>query len=851
MSPSNRSGSLGLGGRLALVAQDLRYGLRQLARSPAFTAVAVLSLALGVGANAAIFSLVEQVLLRTLPVHEPDRLVNLSAPGHKPGILAGGPEGTHEDIFSYPMFRDLEAGQQVFTGIAAHRQFWSGLTIGDESFSGSGALVSGSYFPVLGLRPALGRLLGPDDDRVPGAERVAVLGHRFWETRLGADPDVLGRTITVAGHPLVIVGVAPAGFEGVTFGTDTDLFVPITLREVLTPFFGPTFENRLNYWAYLFARLQPGMSMGRASEAINTIYRPIIQDVEAPLQPQMSAGQMEAFLSRAVVLEDGRRGRSVYQANARMPILLLFGVTGVVLLITCANIANLLLARGARRAQEFAVRVSLGARRSRLLVQLLTESLLLAVLGGAAGILVATGTLSLIGSWLPTQTAANLDLSLQPPVLLWTGALALGTGLLFGLYPALHFTRPGLIGVLRSGGGQGAGRSSTRVRSALVTVQIALSMALLISAGLFARSLHETSRVDVGANIDDLATFSVYLNPSEYDASAARGILERIEEELAAVPGAVVVTAAQVPILVGNTWLNSVSVEGYAWEPGMPSTSAFNNIGPDYFRTLQTPILAGREFTASDVQGAPRVAIVNEAFAREFGLDPRSAVGRRMEIGRGEIDLGIEIVGLVADVRYADIKDAAPPTYYLPWRQQDMQGLTFYVRTAIDPTALLPTIRAAVDRVDPGRGVQGLTPLSQQVRDRLYMDRVISGLTAGFAVLATLLAAMGLFGVMGYTVARRTREIGLRMALGAQATRVRAMILGHVTRLLIVGGVIGIVAALVAGRLVQSLLFGIEGHDPAVVLISAVLLAVVALAAGYLPARRASKVDPMIALREE
>jgi predicted permease len=833
------------------LAQDLRFALRQLRRSPGFTAVAVVSLALGIGANSAIFSLFEQTLIRSLPVHDPGSLVSLAGPGPKGGNVSTGQAGGMDMIFSYPLFRDLESVQEPFTGIAAHRFFGANLATGEQTISGGGLFVSGSYFPVLGLRPALGRLLGPHDDRTVGGHPVAVLSHRFWETRMGADPGVLDRAIIVNGHTLDIVGVAPPGFDGVTLGEQPDVFVPILMRGVITGA-DPGFDNRLSYWAYLFARLRPGVSIDQAGEALNRVYRPILQEVEAPLNAWMAEQTLAQFREKVIVLEDGRRGQSTFQNDARTPLALLMAVTGVVLLITCANLANLMLARGARRGPELAIRASLGARRSRLLNQLLTESCVLAVLGGAAALLVARWTLSFIGAFLPPNAAAFVDLQLQPSAVAWAAAMALGTGVIIGIYPALHATRPGLAGALRASSGQpSGGRSAMRFRTGLVTAQIALSMALLVSAGLFTRSLMAVSRVELGIDPDNLVTFSISPALNGYDQSASRTLFERVEEELAAIPGVSSVSAARVPVLRNSTWMSDVSVEGFHWEPGMASTAALNHVGPEYFRTLGIPLLAGREFATGDAREAPPVAIINEAFARQFGLDPRTAVGARMAIGSGASDLDMEIVGLVGDANHSQVKEEAPAMFFTPWRQQQAGGLTFYVRTTVDPGVVMTTIPGVIRRLDSTLPVQWLATVRRQVNENVFMDRLIGALTAAFAALATLLAAMGLFGVMAYTVAQRTREIGLRMALGAEGGQIRRMILSQVGRMVLVGSAIGIVAALALGRGAQSLLYEVQGYDPATVAAGAILLAAVALGAGYLPARRAARIDPMVALREE
>jgi len=829
---------------------NLKLAFRTLFKTPFVTVVAIISLALGIGANAATFSLFDQLLLRPLPVHQPERLVNLGSPGPKPGSQSCGQAGECDAVFSYPMFRDLERVQTAFTGIAAHVLFGANLAFRKQTMNGEGVLVSGSYFPVLGLTPALGRLLGPDDDRTIGGHFVAVLSHSYWTTQLGADPAVVGEQIVVNGQSMTIVGVAPRGFEGTTLGARPRVFVPISMRGLMSPGFDQ-FDNRRSYWAYVFARLKPGMSIEQARTAMNAVYRPIVNDVEAPLQEGMSEQTMARFKVKELTVDDGRRGQSSIHTETRTPLIFLFSITGIVLLIACANIANLLLARAANRAMEMAVRLSLGASRRQLLAQLLTESCLLAVLGGVVSLLVAHWTLALIASILPADAAATLQLELQPSVVLFAAAMSLGTGLLFGMFPALHSTRPDLVTTLRANAGQPAGaRAAARFRTSLVTAQIALSMALLISAGLFIRSLVNVSRVDLGLEVDHVVTFGISPELSGYTPARARQLFERVEEEMGSLPGVTGVTASRVPILANSNWGTDVGVEGFKSEPDADNNARYSQIGTGYFRTLGIPLLAGREFTPADDRGTPKVAVVNEAFAKKFNLG-RDAVGKRMSTGRDE-ELDIEIVGLAQNAKYSEVKDEIPPLFFTPYRQDSTVGaMNFYVRTAVAPEQLLRTIPAVIARLDATLPVENLKTMPQQVRENVFLDRMISTLSAAFAALATLLAAVGLYGVLAYTVAQRTREIGVRMALGADAGRVRGMVLRQVARMTLVGGVIGIAAALALGRAARSLLFELEGHDPGVVAAAAAVLALVAFGAGYIPARRASRVEPMQALRYE
>lgn len=832
---------------------DLRQAVRSLIKTPFLTAVAVLSLGLGIGANGAIFSLFEQMLLRSLPAAEPDRLVNLAAPGPKPGSQSCNQAGECDAVFSYPMYRDLESDHPGLSGIAAHRAFGANLAQGDRTVNGSGMMVSGSYFPLLGVRPALGRLLQPADDVVPGEHDVVVLSHRFWQNQLGGDPAVLNSTLVVNGRGMTIVGVAAPGFQGTTLGSMPDVFVPLSMRRAIEPLFDG-FDNRRSYWIYVFGRLAPGVSIEQASASLNQVYSGIVNETEAELQTGMSEATLAEFRGKRVVLEPGRRGQSSVHQEAATPLLLLLGTTVLVLLIACANIANLLLARGARRSGEMAIRGSLGAGRGQLIRQLMTESLLLAFAGGVASLAVARGTLAYIGSILPDAARSSLQLEIQPAVLLFTAVVTMGTGLLFGLYPAVHATRTDLLSTLRGAAGQtSGGRSVSRFRTVLVTAQIALSMALLVAAGLFIRSLHQISRVDLGLETENMVTFAVAPVLNGYEPERSRILFERLEEDLRAIPGVSGVTSSMVPVLGGSSWGTDVAVEGFQAGPDKDSNSRLNEVGPGYFRTMGTPLMAGREFTTADAAGGAEVAVVNEAFARKFGFDRQSAVGRLMSrSGSSATELDVEIVGIVQDARYNSVKDEVPAVFFTPHRQNESLGfLFFYVRTTGDPGSTIRAVPDVVKRIDPNLPVEELKTLEQQAGESVSLDRIISILSAAFAAIATLLASIGLYGVLSYTVAQRTREFGLRMALGAGSPLIRTLVLRQVGWMLLIGGSIGIAAALAMGRAAESLLYQLEGNDPLAFVSAVIVLTGVALLAGWIPAFRASRVDPMQALRYE
>ena len=830
---------------------NLKLAFRTLFKSPFITLVAILSLALGIGANSAIFSLFDQMLLRPLPVPNPEELVNLGAPGPKPGSQSCSRAGSCDEIFSYPMFRDLERAQTSFTGLAAHRNFGASLGYQGTSLSGEGMLVSGSYFPVLALNPALGRLLTPEDDKAVGSHFVVVLSYDYWRNRFQLNPNVLNDTLIVNGQAMTIVGVAPRGFNGTTLGENPDVFVPITMRGLMSPGFNG-FENRRQYWAYVFARLKPGVSIEQAGVAINGPYRAIINDVEAPLQKGMSEQTIARFKAKQITTEAGSRGQSSFDNEARTPLIILLAVTGTVLLIACANIANLLLVRGAGRAAEMAVRLSIGANRRQLITQLLTESIMLAVLGAVAGLFVAKWTLDLIASIVPPDGAGMFAFSLSPTMLMFAGGAAILTGIAFGLFPALHSTRPDLAATLKNQAGQpGGAKAARRFRTTLATVQIAMSMALLVPAGLFAKSLFNVSRVDLGLKTDHIVLFGIAPELNGYDTQRTRQLFERMEDELAAIPGVTSVVATMVPVLAGDNWGNSLVVEGFDAGPDTNTSGSFNGVGPGYFKTMGIPLILGREFTRADVFGAPKVGVINQSLAKKFNLGD-NPIGKRFGLGGPNAKPDIEIVGLVQDAKYSDVKREIPPQYFLPYKQEERLGFGyFYVRTSTPPEQMLSTIPAVMRKLDASLPLGDIKTMDQQIRENVSQDRIISTLSLAFALLATVLAAIGLYGVLAYTVAQRTREFGLRMALGADGGTVRGMVMKQVAKMALIGGVIGMIAAVAVGRLAQSILFEMQGHDPMVLTVSTIALSVVALAAGFIPAVRASKIDPMNALRYE
>jgi predicted permease len=832
--------------------RNLKFAFRTLFKTPFVTIIAIVSLALGIGANAAIFSCFNQMLLESLAVPAPAQLVNLAAPEPKPGSTSCGQAGNCEQVFSYAMFRDLQKVQTVFTGIAAHVAFGANMASDGQTMSGQGLLVSGNYFQVLQVQPALGRLFDSNDDRLVGEAPVVVLSHGFWTSKFAADPSVLNKTLNINSQTLTIVGVAPPKFDGTTLGLKPDVYVPVTLRALMSPG-ARGWSDRTNYWAYLFARLRPGVSIDTARAALNAQYHAIINDVEAPLQRDMSDVTMAQFRAKPILVEPGGMGQSSVRNGATTPLYLLLSVTGFVLLIACANIANLLLARSAARATEMAVRLSIGASRSRLIGQLLTESLVLAAFGGIAGLFVAHWTLALIMALLPAQIAETMNFVVSPRAMAFAAVLTIGTGLLFGLFPALHSTRPDLVSTLKSQSGQPSGaRKAARFRMALATSQITLSMLLLAASGFFIKSLINVSRVDLGIKTDNMITFRVSPALNGYTPVRSRMLFQQLEEQIAATPGVTSTTVSTVPILSGSNNNNSVAVQGFDAGPDTDTNSSVNQIGPGYFSAMGIPLIGGREFTAADILSSQKVVIVNEAFVKKFNLG-QDAVGRMMGTARGyRSTLDTRIVGVVRNAKYSEVKRQIPPVFFRPYRQNAALGsISFYVRTAGDPAQMASAVTAVVKRLDPTLPVTQLKTLAQQVRDNTFLDHMMTTLSSLFAGLATLLAAVGLYGVLAYTVSQRTREIGLRMALGAAPGRVRAMVLRQVAWMTLAGGIVGLAGAVGVGFSARSILFELKAWDPAVLTISAVLLSIVAIAAGFIPARRASLIDPMTALRYE
>lgn len=824
---------------LRIVPGRLRHAVRGLAARPLFALVAIATLALGIGANLAVFSLVERLLLAPLPVAEPDRLVNLGVPGQTDIRMSSSLAGNETAIFSYPMFRDLERAQDSVATLAAHRPQPVNLAYAGHTERVQALLVSGRYFDALGLKPALGRLLGAGDDAVDGQAQAAVLGHAYWRDRLGADPGVIGRSVVANGQVLEIVGIAPPGFDGTTVGLAPQVFLPISLRGPDGAVSIPDHVSREMHWVYAFARLAPGVTMAQAESRLDGAYRAAIEAFE-PVSALTGKP-----VTRHLALTSGARGQSMQPDHSRSSLLLAQGAALLVLLIACVNLANLQLARGSGRVGEMGVRSALGASRGQLIGEALAEPLVIALAGAAAAVPVGLAGRQLLGQMLlsdrvSTLAGSGVDLAGAAAAL----AIALVALLGFALVPARRLADAAPARALAGHAG-GVGRRGTgRLRAVLVTVQIGFSMALLVLAGLFAQSLANIARADLGMNLDALVSFTIEPELNGYDLAHNAALYDRVEEALAALPGVTGVARAQNRLLARGYSGGGASIEGK--DGGGFST--FNQVGPGYFQTLGIAQLAGRGFAPSDSAAAPPVAVVNRRFVDAFGLDPATTVGQTLRLNGQRM----QIVGLVADAAYANVKDAPPPQVYLPEAQSEASGtMSFYVRSAIDPAQQQAAIAAAVAAIDPNLPLRSLSTLREQARVNVAADRTVGLLATALALLATLLAAGGLYGVLSYLVAERRREIGLRLALGATPGRLRGLIAGQVGRMALVGGALGLIAALAGGRLAAANLYGLSAHDPAVLAGAALVLAIVVALAAWLPARRAAHTDPVVALRHD
>ena len=829
---------------------DLQFALRNLRRSPLFTFVAVASLALGIGANTAIFTLIDQLMLRLLPVRDPNQLVMIWSTGPHMGSNRGARAS------SYPMYQDYQRLAKAFSYVFCRLETSTSVSFNGQTERVDAELVSGNYFQALGVNPAAGRVFSPEqDDRVYKGQPSVVLGYPYWMSRFAGDPGVVGRKIIVDNYPMTIVGVSAAGFLGLDPSHTPQIRIPIQMKPLMTPGWDDMGDRR-SQWIQMFARLRPGYTLDSAKASLQPLFHQILVDELArPEMRDTNDYYRKRFLARQVRMEAAATGYSQMRQSYSTALVVLMCMVGLVLLIACFNVANLLIAQAMARQKEMAVRLAVGASRGQIVTQLLIESLLLSAAGGLAGLFLAIGIIRMLLSFLPTG-GSPLMLSANPDlrILAFNAGLALLTGLLFGLAPALQSMRVDLWSTLKDVVGAIAGGSgSVRLRKILVTAQVAFSFLLLAGAGLFVKTLANLKETNAGfRDIDNLATFQVDPALSGYDIPRIKEFYRRLLQDIQMVPGVKSAAYAMVPVLSGGEWDSSMSVEGHRIKDGEDMQAFMNGISGDYWKTMGVPLLAGRDFDSRDDGKKITVAIVNRKFATHF-FGSESPIGRHVGFGEGpKTKLEIEIIGVTEDSLYEGPREGIHRQVFVPFRQADYPaGVSFYVRTSLDSKSLFSALRDKVRAIDPAMPIFEMKTLENQLDDTLSTERLIAVLSAAFGVLATLLAALGLYGVMAFVVARRTKEIGLRMALGASQGGVVWMVLREALALLGIGLAVGVPCAFLLSRYVSSQLFGVKPTDVWTAAAALLILAGVAAGAGWLPARRASAIDPIKALRYE
>lgn len=831
--------------------QNLRYALRQLRSAPAFAATAILTLALGIGANTAVFSLLDQALLRSLPVRDPQQLVVLEGTGKAWQGHTGTHGGDVEAYFSYPMYRDLRDRNQAFQGLAATSRADVGFTRAGTSQVVDAEIVSGNYFAMLGVRPAMGRLFTQSDDAQKDSNPVAVVSFSFWQGHLGADPQIIGETVEINGHPFQVIGVSSPHFRSAIWGENPALFVPMSMLEEVMPGKGGRLSDHTDRWMNIIGRLKDGESRSRAQLELAPFWHALRAEELKALGNQ-SQRFTDEFLTRSRLLVlPGANGFSFDRDDYEKPLLAVLAMAWLVLLIATVNVSSLLLVRSAGRVREFSLRYALGAQAKRIVQQLLLEGLLLGSGGGAAGMLIAILTeRALVHRLAARDGSGDFITSIDGRLLLFNFALALVVSVVFSLAPALQLRRPNLSSILgqqRSTGGGG----TLSFRRLVVCLQIGLSVVLLVGAGLFVRTMQKLRAVDVGFTTSHLVGFGINPKFAGYSAEATPALNQRVIETLVKLPGVQAVAATNDPELTGSTQGGNMSVAGSSSPPDQDLDAERSYVSENYFSTLGIGLLAGRAFNASDDLTHPLVSIVNESFVKHFCSSAANCLGRMMADGSGN-KLNIQIVGVVRDAKHSGLRDAALPTSFRPLRQQANQANIFvYVRTFSEPAQALPMVRAAMQQFDPKLALDQLGTMDEQIEDSLRNDKLVLLLAVCFGLLAALLTGVGIYGVLAYATAQRTREIGIRIALGSSRLAISRIVLTDV--LILAGVAIAVALPLASGlsHLIQSELYGVSPADPFSLLAAVLIVSSIALCAAVLPAHRAASIDPNDALRTE
>jgi putative ABC transport system permease protein len=838
--------------------QDIRYALRQLRKSPAFTLTVIVTLALGIGANAAVFTLFDQVLLRMLPVQKPKELVRFEWSGTFNGTMSsfGGDSANHFSYFSYPMYKDLRDRNQVFQGVLATDETTVGVSWRNQAENENAEIVSGNYFELLGLKPAHGRLLSALDDTGKNANPVAVLSYNYWKTRFGASPEVVGKTVLINGHPFTILGVAPQNFDSAIGGYKPGVFVPISMVDIVIPWMAPqdSLNNHNDAWLSLVARMKPGVAIPQAQANMGTLWHTLRTDEFAEFKSRSERFRKSFIDESHLNVIDDSKGFNPGRTDLQKPLVILMSMAGLLVFLCAINVATLLLLRAAGRAREMSMRYALGARSGRIAAQLLVEGGLLGAVGAAAGLAVAPMVATILVRILTGSDPGSepYSASVDVRILLFTLGVSFVASVFFAAAPVFHFLRPDLANALRQSTGT-ASKNSQRFRKLAVGAQIALSVMLLGGAGLFVRTLDNLRHQDVGFETANLAFFMLDPTSSGYGEDRTPQIVNKSLDALRGIPGVVSVAGSNDPELMGNNASSNFSVQGYkaSEEENMNFEQPF--ITPGYFATLHEPILAGREFTPTDAKGQPSVAVVNLVFAKRFFGTPQNAIGRELAKGAGDkLKFEITIVGVVGDTKHTDLRTPLGGAVYQPYAQQEHPGgVVIYARTALPPETVEAGIRQTIHQLDSTLVVDGLRTMDEQLSRIASDERALAFLAIGFSMLAMLMAAVGLYGVLAYSTEQRTREIGVRLALGSQRSAVILLVVREMALIAGIAVVVALPSVVGLAQLFRSQLYGVTTFDPITLGGAVFLTAVMVVAAAALPARRAAAVQPMQALRNE